>query len=195
MLICVIFVIPCLKVYPLWEINHLGELLSLHPGLQFTDFGWTISNSQQGTYTKNVVHVHKLVKCCVQRCSLWSQQASFKALWNTAVRTHGVELQTRLIQWRFQSSRLTFLANSALSCLTKQGFTVQWSLLIKLKNTVKPVGKIKEQNTLHQAASFIFLFYHSHVWFGEVLHFCAYYKPLLALAQQYFLLIMFFCSL
>lgn len=97
------------------------------------------------------------MKCCVQQCSLWSKQASFKAFWSTTVRTHGVDLKTRLIQWRFQSSRLTFLANSALSCLTKQGFTVQWSLLIKLKYIVKSVKTKTEQSTLYQD-TFLVLF-------------------------------------
>lgn len=147
----VIFVIPYLQVYPLWEIDHLGELLSLHPGLQFTNLGWTISNSQQGTYSANVslclwtlVEMLGKVLFLVQQCSLSSQPSLFQAFWNTTVTTHRVELQTRLIQLRFQSSRLTILAICSQSCLSKQVFTVWWSLLIKLKKTVEPVETRKK---------------------------------------------------
>lgn len=37
-----------LQVHPFGEIHHLGEFLPLHLGLQSIDFGWTISNPEQG---------------------------------------------------------------------------------------------------------------------------------------------------
>lgn len=39
---------PNPQVHPFGEIHHLGEFLPLHLSLQSIDFGWTISNAEQG---------------------------------------------------------------------------------------------------------------------------------------------------